>query len=105
EDSYRAHVDAMGEFLAGNARPVMRRLETEMRGASERQELEQTARSRDPLFAARRALESQEMVLTPPEDLDVIALVEDDLEAAVQVFYVRRGRGPGRPRWGVTPGQ
>ncbi len=101
EESYRAHVEAMGEFLAGNARPVMRRLETEMRAASERQEFEQAARFRDQLFAARRALESQEMVLTPPEDLDVIALVEDDLEAAVQVFYVRRGRVLGRRGWVV----
>src|SRR6185503_37544 len=90
-----------GEFLAGNARPVLRRLETEMRAASERQEFEQAARFRDQLFAARRALESQEMVLTPPEDLDVIALVEDDLEAAVQVFYVRRGRVLGRRGWVV----
>jgi excinuclease ABC subunit C len=101
DDSYRAHVDAMGEFLAGNARPVMRRLETNMRAASERQEFEQAARFRDQLFAARRALESQEMVLTPPEDLDVVALVEDDLEAAVQVFYVRRGRVLGRRGWVV----
>ncbi|HJX07128.1 MAG TPA: excinuclease ABC subunit UvrC, partial [Actinomycetota bacterium] len=101
DDSYRDHVDAMGEFLAGNARPVMRRLETNMRAASERQEFEQAARFRDQLFAARRALESQEMVLTPPEDLDVVALAEDDLEAAVQVFYVRRGRVLGRRGWVV----
>src|SRR3954449_2466698 len=101
EESYRASVDAMGEFLAGNARPQLRRLETEMRAASERQEFEQAARFRDQLFAARRALESQEMVLTPPEDLDVVALVEDDLEAAVQVFYVRRGRVLGRRGWVV----
>jgi excinuclease ABC subunit C len=89
----------MGEFLAGNARPVMRNLETQMRAASERQEFEQAARFRDQLFAARRALESQEMVLTPPQDLDVVALVEDDLEAAFQVFFVRRGRVLGRRGW------
>src|SRR4051794_7417427 len=101
DESYRAHVDAMGEFLAGNARPQLRRLETEMRAASERQGFEQAGRFRGPVFAARRALESQEMVLTPPEDLDVVALVEDDLEAAVQVFYVRRGRVLGRRGWVV----
>jgi excinuclease ABC subunit C len=99
EESYRAHVDAMGEFLAGNTRPVMKRLETQMRGTSEREEFEQAARFRDQLFAARRALETQEMVLSPPEDLDVIALVDDDLEAAFQVFFVRRGRVLGRRGW------
>ncbi len=83
EESYRAHVDAMADFLAGNPKQVLRRLETEMDEASERQEYEQAAKLRDQLGAARRAMESQEMVLTQPEDLDVI------------------GHGRGRPRGGV----
>jgi excinuclease ABC subunit C len=33
EASYREHVEAMGEFLAGNARPVLHRLDEEMRVA------------------------------------------------------------------------
>ena len=99
--SYRASVDAMAEFLGGNARPVLKGLEGEMRVASEHQEFEQAAKLRDQLFAARRALESQEMVLSPPEDIDVIALAEDDLEAAFQVFFVRRGRVLGRRGWVV----
>jgi excinuclease ABC subunit C len=101
EDTYRAHVDAMAEFLAGDPRPVLRGLEAEMRAAAERQEFEQAAKLRDKLFAARRALESQEMVLSPPEDLDVIAMADDDLEAAFQVFFVRRGRVLGRRGWVV----
>src|SRR5207344_1943884 len=64
EESYRALVDAMAEFLSGNERPVLRRLEQEMRTSSEREEFEQAAKLRDQLFAARRALERQEMVLS-----------------------------------------
>ena len=41
------------------------------------------------------------MVLTQPEDLDVIGIAEDDLEAAFQVFFVRRGRVLGRKGWVV----
>jgi len=44
-------------------------------------------------------MESQEMVLTQPEDLDIIGLAEDDLEAAFQVFIVRGGRVLGRKGW------
>ena len=33
---------------------------------------------------------------TAPEDLDLIGVAEDELEAAVQVFHVRRGRVVGR---------
>jgi excinuclease ABC subunit C len=101
DEGYRAHVDALAEFLAGNERPILQRLEREMREASGREEFELAAKLRDQLIAARRALENQEMVLTQPEDLDVIGLAEDDLEAAFQVFFVRRGRVMGRKGWVV----
>jgi excinuclease ABC subunit C len=99
EESYRAHVEALADFLAGNERPILQRLDREMREAAQREEFELAAKLRDQLVAARRALENQEMVLTQPEDLDVIALVEDDLEASIQVFFVRRGRVTGRKGW------
>ncbi len=44
----------------------------------------------------RKAIEKQAVVTERPEDLDVIGIHGDDLEAAVQVFYVRRGRVMGR---------
>jgi excinuclease ABC subunit C len=98
-ESYRASVDALTDFLAGNDRPVLQRLDREMREAAERREYELAAKLRDQATAARRAMESQEMVLTQPEDLDLVGMVEDDLEAAFQVFFVRRGRVMGRKGW------
>jgi len=99
DESYRVYVEALGDFLSGNYRPVLQRLEGEMRGASDRQEFERAAKLRDQLTAARKAIESQEMVLPREQDLDVIAFEEDDLEAAFQVFFVRRGRVMGRKGW------
>jgi excinuclease ABC subunit C len=101
EELYREDVEALSEFLSGHERPIFERLEAEMREASQRQEYELAAKHRDQLTAARRALESQEMVLARPEDLDVVGLAEDDLEAAFQVFFVRRGRVVGRKGWVV----
>ncbi len=101
EGSYRSQVDALAEFLAGDTRPVVTHLETEMRAAADRQEYEQAAKLRDQLSAARRAMEAQEMVLTQPDDLDIVGLAEDDLEAAFQVFVVRGGRVLGRKGWVV----
>src|SRR6266498_678634 len=49
-----------------------------------------------PLASVRKALERQQMVSSSPEDLDIAAFAEDDLEAAVQVFFVRRGRVVGQ---------
>jgi excinuclease ABC subunit C len=101
EEAYRRDVDALGDFLAGNSKPVLKRLDQQMAESSGREEYEQAARFRDQLQAARRALESQEMVLVKPESLDVVGLAEDDLEAAFQVFTVRGGRVLGRKGWVV----
>jgi excinuclease ABC subunit C len=101
EDGYRATVEAMGGFLAGDHKPVLRQLEADMRGASEAQEYEKAARFRDRIAAARKVIESHEMVLGRAQDIDVVGFDEDDLEAAFQVFFVRRGRVVGRKGWVV----
>jgi excinuclease ABC subunit C len=101
EASYREQVDALSDFLAGRHKPILSRLDVEMRAAAESLEFERAAKLRDQLAAARKAIESQEMVLSRREDLDVIGIEEDDLEAALQVFFVRGGRVMGRRGWVV----
>ena len=101
EEEYRATVDSLCDFLAGNYKPVLRELEREMEQASRDQQYEKAARFRDRLNAASKAIEHQEMVLGPRETLDVVGMVEDDLEAAFQVFFVRGGRVMGRKGWVV----
>ena len=64
--------------------------------ASDTLEYERAGRIRDRLTAVRKAIEKQQMVTQRAEDLDCFGLVEDEMEAAIQVFYVRRGRVVGR---------
>ena len=59
-------------------------------------EYERAARMRDRLLTVRKAIEKQQMVAERSEDIDVIGIADDELEAAVQVFFVRRGRVVGR---------
>src|SRR5690606_37400626 len=59
-------------------------------------EFERAARLRDRLASVRKAIAKQQMVVDKAEDVDVIGMSGDDLEAAVQVFYVRRARVVGR---------
>jgi excinuclease ABC subunit C len=89
-------VDELVEFLDGDTQPVIRKLEREMNEASDRLEFERAGRLRDRLAAVRKAIEKQQMVTEKADDLDCFGLVEDELEAAIQVFYVRRGRVVGR---------
>ena len=87
--------------MAGQTARFTRRLEAEMRAAAGAEEFERAARLRDDIQALGRALEKQAVVLPDGTDCDVIALAEDQLEAAVQVFYVRGGRVRGQRGWVV----
>jgi excinuclease ABC subunit C len=98
-EDHRAIVDDFCDFMAGQTRPFVRRIEREMYAASDRQDYEKAARLRDDLGAMNRALEKQAVVLGDGSDVDVIALAEDPLEVAVQVFYVRGGRIRGQRGW------
>jgi excinuclease ABC subunit C len=72
-----------------------------MRDATRRQEYERAARLRDDIGALNRAMEKQAVVLGDGTDADVVAFAQDELEAAVQVFYVRGGRVRGQRGWVV----
>jgi excinuclease ABC subunit C len=95
-DEHRRIVLELCDFLDGNTKPVLDRLEEQMKTAASRQEYEVAAKCRDQLENVRKAIEKQQMVSSEKEEMDVIGLVEDDLEAAFQVFFVRRGRVTGR---------
>jgi len=95
-DEHRQIVMELCDFLDGNTKPVVARLEDAMKGAATREEYEVAAKYRDQLANVRKAIERQQMVSEKPEDLDVVGFVEDELEAAFQVFFVRRGRVTGR---------
>ena len=98
---HRCLAEEFCDFMAGQTGKFTRRLEAEMRRAAAAQEYERAARLRDDIQALHRALEKQAVVLGDGTDCDVIALAEDQLEAAVQVFYVRGGRVRGQRGWVV----
>ena len=96
EMPYRQLVTELCEFLDGDTDEIVTRLEVEMRSAAKELEFERAARLRDRLASVQRAVEKQQMVADRDEDLDIIGLADDELEAAVQVFFVRKGRVVGR---------
>lgn len=100
-EQHRRIVDDFCDFMAGRTDQLVRRLEREMRQASNALEFERAARLRDDLAAVRRALEKQAVVLPDHTDADVVAFAEDELEAAVKVFHVRAGRVRGERGWVV----
>ncbi|HNN48597.1 MAG TPA: excinuclease ABC subunit UvrC, partial [Marmoricola sp.] len=83
----------------GRTDRFVRELERQMYTASDEQDYERAARLRDDLGALRKALEKQAVVLGDATDADLIALAEDPLEVAIQVFHVRGGRVRGQRGW------
>ncbi|MFN5115866.1 MAG: excinuclease ABC subunit UvrC, partial [Acidimicrobiaceae bacterium] len=95
-EQYTEHVRQLLSFLDGDTDEVVSLLQREMADASQALEFERAARLRDRLGGVMRAIEKQQMVGERDEDLDIIGIADDDLEAAVQVFFVRKGRVVGR---------
>ena len=110
-EAYAQHTKELLDFLDGETEVVVRSLRERMHAAAGELEFEQAARLRDRLTSVEKAIEKQQMVAERSEDLDVIGITEDELEAAVQVFFVRKGRVMGRKGFvldkveDVTPGE
>ena len=85
--------------MGGRTDAFVKRIQREMYAASEAQDYERAARLRDDLGALHKALEKQAVVFGDGTDADVIALAEDPLEVAVQIFHVRAGRIRGQRGW------
>ncbi|MEU2262273.1 excinuclease ABC subunit UvrC [Streptomyces sp. NPDC019645] len=96
---HRELAEEFCDFMAGRTGTYIRRLEKDMMVAAEDMEYERAARLRDDIEALKRAMEKNAVVLADATDADLIAVAEDELEAAVQIFHVRGGRVRGQRGW------
>jgi excinuclease ABC subunit C len=96
---HRALAEDFCDFMSGHTARFIKQLSADMKQAAVEEEYERAARLRDDIKALERALEKQSVVLGDGTDCDVIALAQDQLEAAVQIFYVRDGRIRGQRGW------
>ncbi|MDG9688137.1 excinuclease ABC subunit UvrC [Streptomyces sp. DH18] len=98
-EEHRELAEDFCDFMAGRTGTYIRRLEKDMTQAAEEMEYERAARLRDDAEALKRAMEKSAVVLADATDADLIAVAEDELEAALQIFHVRGGRVRGQRGW------
>lgn len=93
---YKVHIDGLMKFLNGDNTEIVAAMEQQMIAASNATDFERAAKIRDRLTAIHQVLEKQQMVGVQEDDLDVIGIAQDEITAAVQIFFVRKGRVIGR---------
>ncbi|MEW2192290.1 excinuclease ABC subunit UvrC [Streptomyces microflavus] len=98
-EEHRELAEDFCDFMTGRTGTYIRRLEKDMTQAAEEMEYERAARLRDDAGALKRAMEKSAVVLADATDADLIAVAEDELEAALQIFHVRGGRVRGQRGW------
>lgn len=104
KENYAEKVKGALEFLNGNYSPVIRELEAKMNQASMEMEFEKAIEYRELLNSVKQIAQKQKMTNTDDEDKDIIAMAADDVDAVVQVFFIRGGKLIGRDHFHVRVG-
>ena len=104
KEEYAEKIQGVIEFLNGNYGPVLRDLEAKMNQASAEMEFEKAIEYRELLNSVKQIAQKQKITNTDGEDKDIIALAADDVDAVVQVFFIRSGKLIGRDHFHVRVG-
>lgn len=104
KEEYAKKVDGVLEFLNGNYSPIIKTLEEKMNQASIDLEFEKAIEYRELLSSVKQIAQKQKITRTDGEDKDIIALAADDVDAVVQVFFIRGGKLIGRDHFHVRVG-
>ena len=98
EEEYRKNIEAVLDFLNGNTKPVIARLEEKMQAAAAEYEFEQAAEYRDMIESVNHIVGKQRITNTNTNavDRDVVAMAVEGKEAVVSIFFIRDGKLLGR---------
>ncbi|WP_104166288.1 excinuclease ABC subunit UvrC [Cryobacterium sp. N22] len=100
-EEHRTIVNEFVSFMGSQDRKLINSLTAQMKDAALAQDYETAARRRDQVKALNAVLEKSAVVLRDNVDIDLFAIEQDELAAAVQLFIVRGGRIRGVRGWVV----
>ena len=100
-DDHRVIVNEFVSFMGSQDRRLINQLTAEMKDAAVSKHYEVAAKRRDQVRALNAVLEKSAVVLRDSVDIDLFAIDQDELAAAVQLFIVRGGRIRGVRGWMV----
>lgn len=99
EEEYRGIIRSLVRYLESDGEELIGEKTRQMHLAAGNLEFETAAKIRDQITALETIARRNTLVLARDTDADIFALSTDELEAGVQVFYVRAGRVRGQRGW------
>jgi len=96
KDDYDIMVNEVVDFLNGKDDNIIKKLNDEMKKASEELEFEKASEIRDKIKAIKKLNQKQITESTTSGDSDVIAFARAFDDAIVQIFFIRSGKITGR---------
>ena len=102
KDEYGENIRQVLEFLNGRYDGVLKNLEEKMKAASDAMDFEKAIEYRDLLSSVKKVAQKQKITSSNMEDRDIIAMARDDMDAVVQVFFVREGKLIGRDHFRMS---
>lgn len=98
-EEHRETAMSLIRFMGGGGSKAIATRRKRMLEAANAEEYETAARLRDEISALEAVNERNVIVLNENLDVDIFGIAFDEIEASVQVFYVRGGRVRGQQAW------
>ena len=98
-EEHRETAMSLIRFMEGGGSKAITTRRKRMLEAANAEEYETAARLRDEISALEAVNERNVIVLNENLDVDIFGIAFDEIEASVQVFYVRGGRVRGQQAW------
>lgn len=98
-EEHRETAMSLIRFMEGGGSKAIATRRKRMLEAANAEEYETAARLRDEISALEAVNERNVIVLNENLDVDIFGIAFDEIEASVQVFYVRGGRVRGQQAW------
>lgn len=91
-EEYSQLIDKINLFFQGKYKTIVKKLESDMQDAAEKQEFEKASIIRDQIFSIKDVMEKQNVAFNKNTNQDVIAGKYGDNIACIVVFSVREGK-------------
>lgn len=95
-ETYMEYVSGICDFLSGKQEAVKKKLEQDMQTAAAQLNFERAAKLRDGIKALNRLTAEQKAEHIGGENCDVISVAENNVNACIQIFFIRGGKILGR---------